>query len=219
MVKTLSGRLKIGKIMKIYYLFDPLCGWCYGAKPALETVASQYPVELTPTGLFFRSGRVMDADFAQYAWGNDERIGRLTGQAFSTAYRENVLQGGGQFDSQNSLLALTAVREIAPEQELAVLSALQTARYVDGRNNADLRVIADVLQTQGLGDIVPKLSDPVTEQSLLARIQFGQQLARRLGVPGVPQLVVERDGQFEAVPSHFLFEQTQHLLELVATFV
>lgn len=168
--------------MKIYYLFDPLCGWCYGAKPALETVVSQYPVELTPTSLFFRSGRVMDADFAQYAWSNDQRIQRLTGQAFSTAYRENVLQGGGQFDSQNSLLALTAVREMAPEQEIAVLSALQTARYVDGRDNADLNVIADILHTQGLGNVVPKLSDPATEQALLARINFGQQLAQRLGV-------------------------------------
>lgn len=218
MVKTISGDLKIGKIMKLYYLFDPLCGWCYGAKPALEIISERYPVELVPTGLFFRSGRVMDADFAQYAWGNDQRIGRLTGQPFSTIYRENVLLSGGQFDSENSLLALTAVREIAPEQELAVLSALQTARYVDGCNNADLSVIADVLQKQGLGDIVPKLSESATEQSLLARIQFGQQLARRLGVPGVPQLVVERDGQFEVVPSHLLFEHTQNLLELVATF-
>ncbi|OOS23980.1 disulfide bond formation protein DsbA [Moraxella porci DSM 25326] len=182
--------------MKVYYLFDPLCGWCYGAKPALETVASQYPVELTPTGLFFRSGRVMDADFAQYAWGNDERIERLTGQPFSTAYRENVLQGGGQFDSQNSLLALTAVREMAPEQEINVLSALQTARYVDGRDNADLNVIADILHTQGLGDVVPKLHDPQTEQALLARINFGQRLTQRLGVSGVPQLVLERDGRF-----------------------
>ena len=212
MVKTLSGRLKIGKVMKIYYLFDPLCGWCYEAKPALETVASQYPVELTPTGLFFRSGRVMDADFAQYAWGNDERIERLTGQPFSTAYRENVLQGGGQFDSQNSLLALTAVREMAPEQEIAVLSALQTARYVDGRNNADLNVIADVLQSQGLGDVVPKLHDPQTEQTLLARINFGQQLARRLGASGVPQLVLERDGEFELVPSQLLFGSEGGLL-------
>ena len=191
--------------MKIYYLFDPLCGWCYGAKPALETVASQYPVELVPTGLFFRSGRVMDADFAQYAWGNDERIERLTGQAFSTAYRENVLQGGGQFDSQNSLLALTAVREMAPEQEIAVLSALQTARYVDGRDNADLNVIADILHTQGLSDVVSKLHDPQTEQTLLARINFGQQLAQRLGVSGVPQLVLERDGEWELVPSQLLF--------------
>ena len=216
MVKTLSGRLKIGKIMKIYYLFDPLCGWCYEAKPALETVASQYPVELVPTGLFYRSGRVMDADFAQYAWGNDQRIQRLTGQAFSTAYRENVLQGGGQFDSQNSLLALTAVREMAPEQEIAVLSALQTARYVDGRNNADLNVIADVLQSQGLGDVVPKLHDPKTEQALLARINFGQQLAQRLGVSGVPQLVLERDGRFELVPSQLLFERQQNILDNLA---
>ena len=205
MVKAISGSLKIGKIMKVYYLFDPLCGWCYGAKPALETVASQYPVELVPTGLFFRSGRVMDADFAQYAWGNDERIERLTGQAFSTAYRENVLQGGGQFDSQNSLLALTAVREMAPEQEIAVLSALQTARYVDGRDNADLNVIADILHTQGLSDVVSKLHDPQTEQTLLARINFGQQLAQRLGVSGVPQLVLERDGEWELVPSQLLF--------------
>ncbi|OOS24861.1 DsbA family protein [Moraxella pluranimalium] len=204
--------------MKIYYLFDPLCGWCYGAKPALETVASQYPVELTPTGLFFRSGRVMDADFAQYAWGNDERIERLTGQAFRTAYRENVLQGGGQFDSQNSLLALTAVREMAPEQEIAVLSALQTARYVDGRDNADLSVIADILQTQGLGDIVPTVSDPVTEDHLLACIRFGQQLAQRLGVSGVPQLVIEHDGGWLIVPNQALYGDGQALLEYLGQF-
>ncbi len=202
--------------MKLYYLFDTLCGWCYGVKPALETVASQYPVELTPTGLFFRSGRVMDADFAQYAWGNDERIERLTGQAFSTAYRENVLQGGGQFDSQNSLLALTAVREITPEREISVLGALQTARYVDGRDNADWGVIIDVLKSQGLGDVVPKLHDPQTEQTLLARINFGQQLTQRLGVSGVPQLVLERDGRFELAPSHLLFERQQNILNNLA---
>lgn len=193
--------------MKLHYLFDPLCGWCYGAKPAIEAVAARFPVELVPTGLFYRSGRVIDADFAQYAWNNDERIERLTGQPFSTAYRENVLQGGGRFDSENSLLALTAVRETAPEKELALLGALQTARYVDGRDNADWGVIADVMQSQGLGDVVPKLHDPKTEQALLARINFGQQLARRLGTSGVPQLAAKRDGRFELLPGRLLFEQ------------
>ncbi len=204
--------------MKIYYLFDTLCGWCYGAKPAIEAVSAQYTVELVPTGLFFRSGRVMDADFAQYAWGNDQRIERLTGQPFSTAYRENVLQGGGQFNSENSLLALTAVREIAPEREIAVLGALQTARYVDGRDNADWNVIADILQTQGLGDIVPKLSDPQTEQALLARIQFGRQLAQRLGVSGVPQLVIEHDDKWLVVPNQALYGDEQALLEYLGQF-
>ena len=147
-----------------------------------------------------------------HAWCNDERIERLTGQPFSTAYRENVLQGGGQFDSQNSLLALTAVRKMAPEQEINVLSALQTARYVDGRDNADLNVIADILHTKGLGGGVPKLHDPQTKQTLLARINFGQQLAQRLGVSSVPQLVLERDGRFEVAPSQLLFGDESGLL-------
>ncbi|MGV3227465.1 hypothetical protein ACEE49_10260, partial [[Pasteurella] aerogenes] len=116
-------------MMKIYYLFDPLCGWCYGAKPALETVVSQYPVELTPTSLFFRSGRVMDADFAQYAWSHDHRIQRFTGQAFSTAYRKNVFQGGWQVASHTNLLGLTAVREMAPQQEISVFGAFATAPF------------------------------------------------------------------------------------------
>ncbi|WP_373819139.1 hypothetical protein [Glaesserella sp.] len=98
--------------MKIYYLFDPLCGWCYGASATLQKLNEIYPLTLTPTGLFYQSGRKMDADFARYAWGNDQRIEKLTGQPFSQAYLENVLQGEGDFDSANSLLALTAVQQI-----------------------------------------------------------------------------------------------------------
>ncbi|WP_373752529.1 hypothetical protein [Neisseria weixii] len=41
----------------------------------------------------------------------------------------------------------------------------------------------------------------------MARINFGQQLARRLGASGVPQLAAERDGWFELLPGHLLFEQ------------
>lgn len=199
--------------MKLYYLFDPLCGWCYGAKPVIEAISARYPVTLAPTGLFYRSGRVMDADFAQYAWGNDVRIERLTGQPFSMAYRDNVLRGGGQFDSANSLLALTAVREMVPEREISVLGALQTARYVDGRDNADWGVIADVLKSQGLGDVVPKLHDPQTEEALLARIDFGQELMQRLGVSGVPQLVVEQGGAWFIIPNQALYTDGQALLD------
>jgi hypothetical protein len=40
----------------------------------------------------------MDAHFAEFAWQNDQRIARLTGQIFSEAYRKNVLgRTGGAF--------------------------------------------------------------------------------------------------------------------------
>ncbi|MFX0587460.1 hypothetical protein ACOART_06805, partial [Glaesserella parasuis] len=33
-----------------------------------------YPLALAPTGLLYQSGRKMDADFARYAWDNDQRL-------------------------------------------------------------------------------------------------------------------------------------------------
>uniref|UniRef100_UPI0023531100 DsbA family protein n=1 Tax=Actinobacillus porcinus TaxID=51048 RepID=UPI0023531100 len=170
-----------------------------------------YPLTLTPTGLFYQSGRKMDADFACYAWGNDQRIEKLTGQPFSQAYLENVLQGQGEFNSANSLLALTAVQQIAPEQELAVLSALQTARYVDGLDNADLAVIEQVLHKPNLSQAVPLLSEQSTQTALAQRLQFGQQLAHHCGVQGVPQLIVEKDERLYIVPSRLLYGDIQGL--------
>ena len=67
----------------VSYLFDPLCGWCYGASPMVEKLAAEpdFTVTLVPTGLFSGAGaRPMDAAFAAYAWENDQRIERLTGQ-------------------------------------------------------------------------------------------------------------------------------------------
>ncbi|MDG6226567.1 DsbA family protein [Glaesserella parasuis] len=199
--------------MKIYYLFDPLCGWCYGASATLQKLNKIYPLTLTPTGLFYQSGRKMDTDFACYAWSNDQRIEKLTGQPFSQAYLENVLQGQGEFNSANSLLALTAVQQIAPEQELAVLSALQTARYVDGLDNADFAVVEQVLHklNLNLSQSVPLLSEQSTKVALEQRLQFGQQLANHCSVQGVPQLIVEKDERLHIVPSQLLYGDVQSL--------
>ncbi len=45
------------------YLFDALCGWCYGAAPVIQGLAQHGAVtlELAPTGLFAGAGRTMDA--------------------------------------------------------------------------------------------------------------------------------------------------------------
>lgn len=106
----------------LYYVFDPLCGWCYGAGAAvaaLEDVPG-LEVELLPSGLFSGEGaRSMDDSFAAYAWSNDQRIERLTGQPFSGRYRSKVLADRQQrFDSGAATLALTAVALISPQREL-----------------------------------------------------------------------------------------------------
>lgn len=198
--------------MNLYYLFDSLCGWCYGAKPVLSELAKHHPIYLTPTGLFCHSGRIMDKAFGQYAGENDKRIAKMTGVVFSPLYEQNILGQQTVFDSYHSLLAITATQMIAPARATDVLSALQLARYVDGRDNQDWQVIYDVLHQLGLSEISAHLEDAEVKQRLQENIHFGQNLAKRLGLHGVPQLVIEHDGEWMAVPSHALYGDAQALL-------
>ena len=147
----------------------------------------------------------MDAEFARYAWSNDQRIEQLTKQPFSQAYWQNILCQQGYFDSENSLLALTAVQQIAPEKELTLLTALQHARYVDGLDNADMNIIQNILRQQGLTDAIALLNTANNQSKLLKRIQFGQQLAKQLHIQGVPQLIVEKNAQWHIAPSSLLY--------------
>ena len=184
----------------VTYLFDPLCGWCYAAAPALKFLRAQEGVEvvLAPTGLFAGAGaRPMDADFAAYAWANDQRIQQLTGQPFTQAYRDHILgAANGRFDSGPATLALTAVAQTAPEYELDALHALQHARYVDGRDNSDAAVAAEVLHTLGLADaaVLALAPDAALRSRTAERVAQAQGMLRAVGARGVPQLVVAGQG-------------------------
>ena len=184
----------------VTYLFDPLCGWCYAAAPALQYLqgVEGIDVALAPTGLFAGAGaRPMDAQFAAYAWANDQRIQQLTGQPFTQAYRDHILgAANGRFDSGPATLALTAVAQTAPAHELQALHALQQARYVEGRDTAEPEVLADLLRALGLADAAALTLEPdAALHSLVAeRVASAQTTLHAVGARGVPQLVVARQG-------------------------
>lgn len=180
----------------VTYLFDPLCGWCYGASPMIQKLAQQVDLklELAPTGLFAgANGRVMDAEFAQYAWSNDLRIGKMTGQPFTEQYRTQVLgRTGSQLDSELATLALTAVSLTEPQREIETLTLLQEARYVHGLDIINPSVVEKLLRDMGLAAAADKLAAGSTELSLSndTRLQRAQRLMQTFGAAGVPALIV-----------------------------
>lgn len=184
----------------VTYLFDPLCGWCYAAAPALQYLqgVDGVHVSLAPSGLFAGAGaRPMDSQFAAYAWSNDQRIQQLTGQPFTQAYRYQILGApAGRFDSGPATLALTAMAQTAPERELDALHALQHARYVGGRDTAEPEVLADVLRALSLADAaaLTLAPDAALRSQVDERVARAQALLRAVGARGVPQLVVAGQG-------------------------
>ena len=183
-------------MQKIKLFMDPLCGWCYAAAPEVKKLAETAAIELIPTGLFSQAGRSVTPEFARHAWSNDQRIAQLTGQVFSERYRDNLLQEGMPFNSFPIVLALTWVQQQAPEQELNAYHAIQIARYVEGRDNTQLPVLANILANLPLAlseaEILQALQDDALVQQTDQRLAAGQAEARQFAVQGVPSVFAER---------------------------
>jgi putative protein-disulfide isomerase len=206
-------------VIQLTYLMDPLCGWCYGASPALQALAVEPGVQITiaPTGLFAGDGsRPMSPEFAAYAWGNDQRIASLTGQRFTERYRTHLLgDTRKRFDSGPATLALTAVMLTAPDMELHALRAVQEARYADGRDTADVAVLAEVLRELQLDAAAQRLLE--SDDALVGENRKRMSSARRdmatFGVQGVPNLIVSNGEVRRPVASGRLYSAPALLLK------
>jgi len=201
----------------VTYLFDPLCGWCYGASPLIQQLGQQANIqmELAPTGLFAGGGRTMDAAFVDFAWSNDVRIAKLTGQRFTEAYRQNVLgRLGSRFDSATATLTLTAVSLSEPQRELETLKALQEARYVQGLDTCDVSVVEKLLRDLGLAAAADRLVANGAEllAANAARIQKARDLMQTLGAQGVPALLVSNDKGGRLLSGNALYGSVDNLL-------
>jgi len=200
------------------YVFDPLCGWCYGASAAVQALADSDAVtlKLLPSGLFQDEGaRKMDDAFAAYAWSNDQRIERLTGQAFTPLYRELVLADRNQrFDSGPATLALTAVWLTQPEQEVNALKAIQHARYVEGLDITRPDTLSSILRSLGLTDAAQRFDTPdaALHAAMAGRLAEAQDLMNRLGARGVPTFVRDVDGRQTLLPAGAVYANPKAFL-------
>lgn len=201
----------------VTYLFDPLCGWCYGATPMLDRLAdSGIAPELVPTGLFSGAGaRPLDAGFAAHAWSNDQRIERLSGQRFTQAYLDKVLNVSGTLlDSSAATLGIVAAGLEEPRRRLAALKAIQRARYVDGRDIVTTDGVAAVLTDAGMSDAAALLKAPTDALMTAYRdlVGRGRSLFQRLNANGVPALAVIRQATPRLIGANALFGSFDNLV-------
>lgn len=206
----------------LHYVFDPLCGWCYGAGAAVAALADTPGIDLRlhPSGLFSGEGvRPMDDGFAAYAWSNDQRIERLTGQRFTPRYRSDVLADRQQMlDSGPATVALTAVALTEPRRETEALKAIQQARYLDGRDITRVDTLASTLRGLGLAPAAGRLERCDTEllAANLVRVADSQALLGRFGARGVPTFILEAHGQSRLLHSSALFSGPAAFIEQLA---
>ena len=90
------------------------------------------------------------------------------------------------------------------QRGLETLRACPKARYEDGLDAAKLDVLAGVLRQIGCTQAAEILTEPVTEAQAKQRIADGANLARQLGVSGVPFAVRQTESGWAQIASDSL---------------
>jgi len=191
----------------LHYIYDPLCGWCYGAEP-LVWAASKVDglaLELHAGGLWPQPTRLPD-HMRRYIQQADARVGQMSGQPYGEPYLNGLLFDPGLvLDSRPVIAAVLAAQEIDRSRALAMLRGIQHAHYEHGKHVVREDTLREVAAGIGL--------DPAAFAKALAGVRVdehiaeSQELMNNVGAQGFPTFVLEIGHDWFAVP-HGRFAST-----------
>ncbi|CAE6855562.1 MULTISPECIES: DsbA family protein [Paraburkholderia] len=179
----------------LHYIFDPLCGWCYGAAPlvAAARTVPQLAVALHGGGMMAGPNRrTVTSEWRSHVIPHDRRIAEMSGQPFGEAYFDGLLRDQtAVMDSEPPITAVLAA-EAAAGRGLDMIHALQHAHYMQGRRIADTAVLHEVAGELGLAAEAfdaqfAHLTGPVTHN----HIEASRHLLDRVGGRGFPTFALE----------------------------
>lgn len=192
------------KDVTLHYLYDPFCGWCYGAAPLISAARELPGLKIQAHGLGMLSGenaRWMYPEWRDFVLPHERRIHALSGQPFGPAYVDGVQQRTDvRLDSSPPIAAMLAAETLAG-RGLDMLKRLQIAYYQEGRAIAETPVIVELAAEIGLdAQAFTAAFDIASREQLAPHLEGTRHLLHQLQAQGVPTLALERDGTQTPLP-------------------
>ncbi|MDQ8759757.1 DsbA family protein [Streptococcus ruminantium] len=183
--------------MKLYYIWDAYCGWCYGFEGIFTTFMEKHPeleVHITSGGLF-TGKRIKPLSTYDFMKSGNEQIKSIYGAAFSEAYNSQLNKGELVINSNHPAIAYSLIKAyLAPQEHVAFVYAMQKKFFQEGKSLSDLRTYAELIETYQLPEILNEELAAAWDNYSLAEEDFN--LAAQMGVTSYPTLIAEKDGTF-----------------------
>ena len=203
----------------IYYVYDALCGWCYSFGPVIQKFEDNYrdrvQTEVLSGGMVV-GGRVGPvSNMADYIRQAVPRLTEITGVKFGEAYFTQVLDKGTYIsNSEPPSVALSILKEQAPEKPIALAHNLQKLQFVEGRDFNEVETYLPLAATYGISEEVFRHKFTSDDYRLKAHQDF--ELVQSWGITGFPAVVCQfRDKLYLAARGFTPYEQLTATVEQI----
>jgi putative protein-disulfide isomerase len=207
---------KMSKI-KIIYVYDAICGWCFGFSPTMAKLKEHYQdkidFEVVSGGLKLGKGAGPIDIVAPYIKTSYQDVERTCGVKFGDAFVNGTLKNGTMIlNSLPPAIALCIMKERFPEKSLAFASLLHQMYYVDGIEPENYDAYGTYAATIGYDkdEFNRKMKDPVYIQKAYKDFEYAQQL----GANSFPTVILEQNGNREILFRGFLpFDRAKKVID------
>jgi putative protein-disulfide isomerase len=195
--------------MKLVYVGDPMCSWCYGFGKEMTALMQSHPdlaLEIVVGGVRAGATDLLDDAGKAFRLGHWERVQASSGLPFNRdafLARQNFV-----YDTEPVCRAVVAARRLAPKADLlSVFRALQNAFYADGLDTTDGRVLTDIasaaLSAAGHPVDAATFHASWAAAATIAETSADFRKARAMGVRSFPALLLDTGaGLVEVSPGY-----------------
>lgn len=181
----------------LYYVYDPMCSWCWGYKPTWEAIKTSLCDDAEIR--YVLGGLAEDTDapmplqmrtqIAEY-W---RKIESYLGTEFNHDFWTLNEPRRATYPACRAIIAARA-----QEAEFEMYAAIQSAYYLEAKNPSDNSVLIDIATEIGLdrNRFTRDLTAQETQQALLQEIAF----ARSIGGNSFPSLFLSKGNAIVELP-------------------
>ncbi len=201
--------------MKIIYVYDALCGWCYGFSPVMEKFQALYSDKLefeVLSGGMISGERIGPiGNVATYISSAYKDVENTTGVKFGDEFIGQTLENGTAiFTSIPPAIALSIFKELdSNDRSLSFASALQSAIYFDGIAPGKIEEYGSIAEQFGLNaeHFIEKMKEPKYKD--MAYSDFEK--SAKLKVSGFPTVFLFKNGKYYKIGSGYIsFDQLEN---------
>lgn len=203
--------------LKLVYMADPMCSWCWGFSSVMNALRDEYTdrldIDIVMGGLRAGNTAAISASQRQTILRHWEQVAEHAGAEFSV---EGALPEGFIYDTEPGCRAVVTARAIDPTLTMPMLAAIQHAFYAQSRDVTRADVLCDIASETGIDR--QEFMDRLESDGMRQAAEADFRRAREAGVNGYPALCLQRSWQtFPLFVGYQPLEDARTVVERVLT--
>ncbi len=183
---------------EIIYIYDPMCGWCYGFSPVIEKLNEKYKDDfdwsIYSGGMAIGENAFEISRVSEYISGALGSVEKTSGIVFGEKFKNEMLKSDYFYSSLKPSIALTVFKELDNQNSIKFASDIQRAFFYNAESLNELNTYLQIIKKYNLSaeEFSHKFLDPIYEAKTYNQEFYTSQ---SFNVSGFPTVIAKTENK------------------------